>query len=366
MLRRPTAPLLCYALLALTVACTPRDHEDWMVANGYWAVHTVCGGSTTTKGIDVSKWQATVSWSKVAADGVKWGIARVSDGTKYDDAYFTKNYQGMKQNGIIRGSYQFFRPDQDPIAQANFYLNKLKAAGGLKPDDLPPVLDLEKNGGKSASGVVAAVDKWIAHMEKNTNRRPIIYTGSYFWDANAVTKKYSSYPLWTAHYTSKPCPLVPNAWNKWTIWQYTSSGKVNGVSGNCDVNRFNGSLNDVKQFVKNSVLKPQDAGGPKPDKFVPKPDKFVPKADKFVPKADKFVPKPDLKKPKLDAFKPKQDKGKKPKLDRGKKPKLDTAIPGPAGSFNTLSGGCNIGAGGHASVLSFLLLLALLRRRRRS
>ena len=355
------APLVAYLLFVS--ACAPEDHEDWMIRQGYWAVHTVCGSGTTTKGIDVSKWQATVDWAKVAADGVKFGVARTSDGTTYDDKYFTANWQGMKNNGIIRGAYQFFRPDQDAVAQAKFMINKLKAAGGLQGGDLPPVLDLEKNGGLSTSGVVNAVDKWIAYIEQNTGRRPIIYTGSYFWDASAATTKYKSYALWTAHYTTKSCPLVPNAWSKWAIWQYTDKGTVNGVSGSCDMNRFNGTVADIKALAANSVINPPiaDQGVPKPDKFVPKPDlKQPPKPDLKQP------PKPDLKQPpKLDAKVPPKDLPP-PKKDKGKVPRLDAAQPPPVGLQSTLSGGCSVWGGSSCIPPSFvfILFLALLGRRR--
>jgi len=338
-----------------------------MVRHGYWAVHTVCGSGTTTKGIDVSKWQTTVDWAKVAADGVKFGVARTSDGMNYDDAYFTKNWQGMKANGIIRGAYQFFRPDQNAVNQAKFMISKINKAGGLKPGDLPPVLDLEKNGGLSTSAVVKQVDKWIAYIQQNTGRRPIIYTGSYFWDANAATTKYNTYPLWTAHYTTKSCPLVPNAWNKWTIWQYTDKGKVSGVIGSCDMNRFNGSLADVKKLAANSVINP-----PKPDQGVPKQDVYKP------PKPDVYKPpKPDLHKPppKKDMkVPPKKDMKAPPKKDQGKPPKKKDSRPpvpkpkldgGVGQSMNTLSGGCSVpGSSRDALPGAFLLALLLLSRRR--
>ena len=367
--QRLFVPLATCLLLG---ACSQEDNEEWMIRNGYWAVHTVCGSGTTTKGIDVSKWQATVDWAKVAADGVKFGVARTSDGTTYDDAYFTANWKGMKSNGIIRGAYQFFRPDQDPVAQAKFMISKLNKAGGLQSGDLPPVLDLEKNGGLSASNVVKAVDKWIAYIEQNTGRRPIIYTGSYFWDASAATTKYKSYPLWTAHYTSATCPLVPNAWSKWAIWQYSSKGSVKGVSGSCDMNRFNGTVSDIKALAAKSVINPppQDAAPPKPDQGVPKPDKFVPKPDKFAPKPDlKKPPQPDLKQPpKVDQKVQPRDKGKPaPKKDGGNGPRLDTAPPLGPGLNSTLSGGCTISrsTGDTSSLLLTIGLLAFFWRRRR-
>jgi lysozyme len=42
---------------------------------------------------------------------------------------------------------------------------------------------------------------------------------------------------------------VPSVWHNWTFWQYTDAGKVSGVSGKVDGNRFNGTVDDLKSFV---------------------------------------------------------------------------------------------------------------------
>lgn len=341
-----------------------------MIRKGYWAVHTVCGTSgSTVLGVDVSKWQATVDWTKVKAAGIEYAFARISDGTTYPDAYFDSNYKGIKAAGMIRGSYQYFRPSEDPVPQANLVLSKLKAAGGLTAGDLPVVLDLETTGGASASTIVKNMNTWLSMVQQGTGRRPIIYTGSYFWDGSVLSSQHTQYPLWTAHYTSASCPLVPNPWNKWHFWQYTSSGKVNGISGNADMNRFDGTLADLKDFINKSVIQPPDAGVPdkgKPD--LPKPpDKGI--ADK--PKApDKTL----FDKPKAPD-QGKREAGPKPDLlvhaDRGsgsdgpKKPGPDASLP-PA-SFNSLDGGCALGGQAHgpAALLVLLLLLVPVRRRMR-
>lgn len=223
-------------------------------------VKTLCGGGTYVKGIDVSKYQSTVAWNKVKAAGVSFAVARVSDGTGYLDQYFSQNWKGMRTAGLLRGAYQYFRPAQDALAQATLFVKRINAAGGMRDGDLPCVLDLETSGGLSSSGVLRAVATWIAYVEKHTNRRPIIYTGSYFWDEHKLGSGYAGYPLWTAHYTSASCPLVPNAWSRWTIWQYTSSASVSGVTGRVDANRFNGTLSQLKAFAAASVLRRPDSG----------------------------------------------------------------------------------------------------------
>jgi len=354
---RPLHPLLLpLPLLALLVGCGGDPWDDELpVGSGTWAVHTVCGGGQVVRGIDVSKWQGTVDWHRVKGDGMVFGVARVSDGLNYPDAYFARNWKEMRKEGLIRGVYQYFRPNQSATAQANYLITEVKKAGGFQKGDLPAVLDLEATGGQSASTIVKQIDTWLSRVEQGTGRRPIIYTGSYFWDGKVLSSKHTKYPLWTAHYTTKACPLVPNPWNKWVMWQYTSKGKVSGTSGNCDVNRFNGTLADLKAFAQASLIHP-----PRPDQGVPpKPDmKQPPGPDRGIsPRPDRGIsPGPDMKQPPRP-----RDGATGTWLDGGSTPPVYT------GQATVLFGGCTLAGSSDpppAPLWLALLLLALARRRR--
>src|SRR5438045_3009672 len=65
----------------------------------------VCATGATVKGIDVSKWQGTITWPKVKAAGIEYAFIRVSDGTASRDPKFATNWAGAKAAGIIRGPY---------------------------------------------------------------------------------------------------------------------------------------------------------------------------------------------------------------------------------------------------------------------
>lgn len=204
-----------------------------------------CADGTKLDGIDISKWNGTVDWGKVAASGTDFAFVRVSDGTTSPDPKFAENWQKARAAGIPTGVYQFFRPNQDPIAQADLLLD---AMGPLQPGDLPPVIDVEATGGKSKAQVTAAIHQWIDHVESKLGVRPIIYSGRYFWQDNVGSSDFSSYPLWIAHYTNS-CPNLPSQWSGWDFHQYTDSGSVSGVSGNVDRNYFNGDAEALGALV---------------------------------------------------------------------------------------------------------------------
>ncbi len=205
----------------------------------------VCAAGSTITGVDISKWQGNVNWNAVAADGVKFAFVRVSDGLNTFDQKFDKNWAEARAAGLTVGVYQFFRPSQDPIAQANLLLDHM---GELQPGDLPPVIDVEDHGGLSSTTVANKVAQWVQHVEAATGVKPIIYTGRFFWQDYVKTSAYADYPLWIAHYTNG-CPNLPSQWSDWTFHQYTDSGTWSGVSGPTDSNRFNGDMNALLELT---------------------------------------------------------------------------------------------------------------------
>lgn len=200
------------------------------------AQQTACDFGAGVKGLDVSYYQGTVDWNAVAGDGWGWAIARVSHSAEFIDPEFPNNWQRIKEAGMVRGAYQYFEPNEDPVGQAQIMID---AVGVLGDGDLPCVIDVEE-GGATSSTYIANVHTWIDMVEAATGKTPIIYTGSYFWDDNLGTSEFNEHPLWIAHYTTD-CPRVPESWEgDWTFWQYTDTGPIPGIPGNVDKNWFKG------------------------------------------------------------------------------------------------------------------------------
>ncbi len=219
---------------------------------------SVCAAGPVVKGVDVSTYQGTVSWSKVKAAGNVFGIARVSDGLTHVDATFPTNWAGMKAAGVIRGAYQFFRPGEDPIQQADLMVSKL---GTLQDGDMAPVMDMEVSDGVAPATIQANMKKWLDRVQLKTGRTPIIYTAA-FMSGNVGTG-FTAYPLWVANY-GVTCPTMPSNWTHWKFWQSSSTGSISGISGNVDVDEFNGTLADLVKFNGGGAVADagaHDAGG---------------------------------------------------------------------------------------------------------
>lgn len=207
-----------------------------------------CVDSPTIPGIDVSYHQGSIAWPKVYNAGIRFAFIRVSDGLYVSDPKFRANWSGAKRAHIARGAYQFFRPEQNAIAQAD----ALIAAIERDPGELPPALDIEDTGGKSSAQIAMQMSLWIDRVRTKLHVEPLIYASPDFWhDALASSARRATPPaamrgsmdnadmttqeLWLAHYTQGGCPRVPAPWTRWSYWQYSKTGRVPGIRGDVDL-----------------------------------------------------------------------------------------------------------------------------------
>jgi len=211
----------------------------------------VCGAATNgaVQGVDVSHYQGSFDWASAKANGTVFGVASVGDGTGFSDPAFASNWGNMQAAGIYRAAYQYFEPEDDPVAQANLMV---QAVGQLGAGDLPCMLDVETTGGQSGGTIAANVQTWLNVVQQGTGRVPFIYTGPYFWDGSVGSTAFGSTPLWIADY-GPSCPMVPNGWSSWTIWQYGDSG------GTLDQDVFNGTLAQLQALAAEPACTPHCA-----------------------------------------------------------------------------------------------------------
>jgi lysozyme len=201
-----------------------------------------CPLGATTSGIDVSYYQADIAWRRVARAGVRFAFIRLADGATIYDTKFEANWTGARQAKILRGAYQFFRPEENPIEQADLVIRTLRKHGR---GELPPVIDIEVDGGLPLRTVARNAKIWIEHVRSQLGVEPIVYTNPGMWRWGGA-EDLGRYVLWLAHYTEQ-CPSLPPPWTRWTFWQYTENGHIAGVEGPVDLDIFDGSIDDLRR-----------------------------------------------------------------------------------------------------------------------
>lgn len=183
------------------------------------------------KGIDVSHWQndrGAIDWKKVKAAGVDFVIVKATERTSYVDPYFKRNVQGAKAAGLKVGAYHFARFANSAQVQQELdhFLKNIKGMGL----DYPAVLDLETNDHKLSSAKLTDLAiEFMQGLEK-AGYFAMLYTGKSFLENTLQESRLSGrFALWIARYNSF---LGRDA----DMWQYTSTGTINGIKGSVDVN----------------------------------------------------------------------------------------------------------------------------------
>lgn len=211
-------------------------------------------------GIDVSHHQEWIDWQKVRESGVRFAFIKASEGEGYTDPLFEQNLRGAAEAGIAVGSYHFFLPRYDPLAQARHYARTLRELAGGQPT-LPPCVDIETPGlGKTSLN--QALKVFLDELFTLTGRVGMIYVSPGFWKSYLPVPTLNNFklsrsgvdwaaehPLWIAHYTSGwPYQVYP--WAGWAFWQYSSSGQISGVSTRVDLDLFSGTPAELAALVE--------------------------------------------------------------------------------------------------------------------
>ncbi len=194
-------------------------------------------------GIDVSAWQGKIDWAKVKQSGTEFAIIRVGfrgyeKGDINIDKYFYTNMNGALANGIKVGVYFYSaaKNEKEAIDEAKFVEDKIEPYRNLIT--YPVVFDLEKINldrltGISGTQVTKNAIAFLDHIQ-NAGYTPMFYTGIIHTRIAWHMDKLEKYPIWLADYVDKT-----NYQGKYDMWQYTSSGKVKGISGRVDLNVAN-------------------------------------------------------------------------------------------------------------------------------
>ncbi len=204
------------------------------------------------KGIDVSSFQGKPDWTKVKNSGIKFAILRIHQKSGIDTS-FEHNYKGCKSNGILIGGYKYsyaLTPAQ-AIDEAEDVLSVLGGRGL----DFPVFYDLEwsqqRSLGKQAIENIAVA--FLTRIKK-AGYKVGIYC-NLDWYNNVLTDALKQYDCWIARYPASDNGSVQERLrpNVGVGWQYSSKGKVLGISGNVDMNVFYKDYKE-KDTVKKTKL----------------------------------------------------------------------------------------------------------------
>jgi lysozyme len=216
-------------------------------------------------GIDVSKFQGDIDWSKVADSGVKFAWIKATEGGDRADARFQANWTGAKEAGIPHGAYHFVYWCRPPMEEMAFF----EQNAPVEDDALPPVLDVEATPTSptchrhlTQEGAIADMQVMLNEMERHYGKRPIIYTTLDFYEAILSDGAFMDYPIWVR--STKYHPAVKYGSRAWRLWQYQSDARVPGIGGKVDRDAFYGTAEQWDAFLRDPKVRPLGAQAPEP------------------------------------------------------------------------------------------------------
>ncbi len=246
LLTTATVAVVLYCFLLYHFFVDPYSFQ-WRAIYG----ETTYPPSYTIRGIDVSHYQERIDWQRLrktnmGTDPVTFVIIKATEGSDLKDKYFDNNFKQARANGLIRGAYHFLSPYASAADQARFFTSNVC----LVPGDLPPVLDIEDENKWLASGrnkeeIQRMALEWLDVVEQHYGVKPIIYSSYRFRRDILSDVRFDAYPFWMAHYYVSQ----PSADIKWSFWQHTDCGKLDGIRGNVDCNVFNGTNDDFEELL---------------------------------------------------------------------------------------------------------------------
>lgn len=211
---------------------------------------TAAAASTTLNGVDISSAQdanGTINWTQVAATN-QFAAIKVTEGNYYVNPNYATDAAGAVAAGMYVAAYHFANPPKSTgAAQADYAVAN---AGNYKVGGqyLPLMLDLEYDPystnwcyGLSPTQMVNWISSFMSEATTLTGAAPIIYTPRQWWNTcTGNSTAFGSDVLWVPAYSAGTPGTLPAGWSNWSLWQYTSSGSVSGITGAVDQDYFSG------------------------------------------------------------------------------------------------------------------------------
>ncbi len=211
------------------------------------------GSGKLISGIDVSHHNGLIDYAKVREAGHRFVFIKATQDNDFIDSLFPTNLARARAAGLAAGAYHFFDYTLDGTVQADHFLDRVEAAGGID-DALPPVVDVEcwaPIGASIHAVSTARLRDFVERVYERTGRMPLVYTSVHMWrEVVGDAEGFEGLPLWAACWGCEAPPSLAPGWDEWAFWQ-------NGLVRIPDVGRLDGNyFSGTKKELNALKLRP--------------------------------------------------------------------------------------------------------------
>ncbi|HDR7277096.1 TPA: GH25 family lysozyme [Bacillus paranthracis] len=220
----------------------------YLVFQGIFIPNQISADKYEIKGVDVASYQGDIDWRELEKQNMKFAFIKATEGSAFVDKYFSKNWTNANKTSMRVGAYHFFSFDSKGETQAEQFIRnvpKYKQA-------LPPVIDVEfyankKDNPPKREDVAKELSVMIEMLEKHYGKKVILYATQEAYDLY-IKNAYLQCDIWIRSVFTKPSLSDER---KWTFWQYTNRGRLNGYNGKekyIDLNVFYGNEEEFENY----------------------------------------------------------------------------------------------------------------------
>lgn len=192
--------------------------------------------------IDVSEWQGVIDWNAVVSDDVTLSIIRIQDGSSHQDLKYMENLQKCISAGGKYAVYAYFRGTSTADAQQeakDFYERTQRVVAG-KQQPVFYAIDVESTEmGGNVSQMRAGIEAFMSQLNALgvPDHKIVLYIANHLYNSfNLNTARAGA--IWIPSYGQNDGSIVNSTkpTHPYDLWQYTSKGRVSGITGNVDMN----------------------------------------------------------------------------------------------------------------------------------
>lgn len=192
------------------------------------------------RGIDVSHHNGDIDFMRVAADTIDFVYIKTTEGVDHTDPRYLANYESARKAGLLTGFYHFFRFDRGGVRQGRNFLTAIR---GLE-SRLPLVIDFETGGNPEGLDyylIVGRLRDLSSYLVRH-GHRVMIYCNPKDYE-HYIRGNFDDFDLWLA------TEREPGDGDPRKLWQHSHIGKIAGIDKAVDINTFNGTRDEFRQWL---------------------------------------------------------------------------------------------------------------------
>ena len=243
--------VLLFSLL-LAIVITGGIAFFVLIKNKQIMINDIFVSNDSIRGVDISEYQGEVDMQRLYKQDIKFVYIKATEGSRYEDARFSENWQNAKESPLEAGAYHFFSFESEGKTQAENYIRTVGSLEGM----LIPAVGVEYYQENTEQlppreVIIRELKSFLNTLESAYGVKPIIYSEQNIYD-QYLKDDFTSYPKWMRNV------FYPLDWgyrDSWSIWQYSDRGILNGYHGDekyidLDVLSSNISLENLKVKTK--------------------------------------------------------------------------------------------------------------------